>query len=458
MMRKIAFRLTVLCALHLCWQVHTHLSADDWPQFLGPHSDGTSAETGLIDGWGKGGPRLLWKKEIGPGYSAPSIRKGKLVLHHRRGKEEVIECLDPETGTAIWNHKYPSDFVDPYGYNNGPRCSPLLTEDHCFTFGAEGKLVCLDLKTGSKIWERDTAKDWKIPQAFFGVGSTPILESNLLIVMVGGQPNSGVVAFSPRTGETVWESVGKRNWQGKPMIGWPGELQVDWRDYEKQASYATPVVATLHGKRRVLCLMRQGLVALDPSSGAVDDSFWFRSRLNDSVNASNPVVFDNRIFISGAYYKCGSVYLDVDPATRRFKEIWRTLDIETHWMTPILHKGVLYAFSGRNEPDARFRCFDLATGKLKWDRDESWVKRSDEPPQTFGRGSIILADNKLIVLGEAGMLGMFKPNPSAPEELCRFQSPLLRYPCWAGPILSNKRLYLRSEDILVCYDFSKPPK
>ncbi len=440
------------------WGPRNLVTADDWPQFLGPKSDGTSAETGLIDSWGPAGPRLLWKKDVGPGYAAPSVLGGNLVLHHRKSNEELVECLNAATGASKWTHQYPSAFVDPFGYNNGPRCTPLLTDDRSYTFGAEGKLVCLELKTGSKIWERDTAKDWKIPQAFFGVGSTPILESGLLIVMIGGQPNSGVVAFSPKTGETVWESVGKDNWHGKPLRGWPGDLAVEWRDYEKQASYATPVAATIQGKRRVLCLMRQGLVSLDPVSGKVDDSFWFRSRLNDSVNASNPVVFDNHIFISDAYYKCGSVFLDVDPSTRQFKELWRSLDIETHWMTPVLHNGAIYAFSGRNEPDARFRCFDLRSAKLKWDRDESWVKRSDAPPSTYGRGSIILADNKLIVLGEAGMLGLFKPNPNVPEEICRFQSPFLHFPCWAAPVLSNKRLFLRSEDKLVCYDFGKPSR
>ena len=95
------------------------------------------------------------------------------------------------------------------------------------------------------VWQRDTAADWNVPQAFFGVGSSPVLEGGLLLVMVGGQPNSGLVAFDAANGKTVWESVGERNWQGQPMRGWQGEPAVKWETSEKQASYSTPVAATI---------------------------------------------------------------------------------------------------------------------------------------------------------------------------------------------------------------------
>ena len=170
-------------------------TAADWPQFLGPTANGISTETGLLDRWPTNGPPLLWEKVVGTGYSAPSVRGNLLVLHHRFRDDEIVEAFDADTGKNRWRYAYPSGFQDPYGYNNGPRCAPLLSSNLCYTFGAEGKLLCLELATGKKVWERDTGKDWNVPDAFFGVGSTPILEGELLIVMVGGQPNSGVVAF-----------------------------------------------------------------------------------------------------------------------------------------------------------------------------------------------------------------------------------------------------------------------
>ncbi len=428
---------------------------EDWPQLLGPRANGISGERGLLDKWGADGPQIVWSKEVGTGYSAPSVRGERLVLHHRVGGEEVVECLEAATGKTQWRHTYPSAFVDPYGYNNGPRCTPLLTTNRCYTFGAEGKLLCLELQTGKLIWQRDTDEDWQVPPAFFGVGSSPILEGNLLLVMVGGQPNSGLVAFDPATGKTVWESVGEKNWQGVPMTGWPGERTVEWQRWEKQASYATPVAATVNGRRQVFCLMRQGLVSLNPTNGMVHANLWFRARVNDSVNASNPIVVDDHVFISAAYYKVGSVFLRVKPEGQGFEEVWRSTVLENHWMTPILHDGFLYAFSGRNEPDARFRCVELRTGRLTWDRDESWPPHSTPQPKVFGRGSCILADGKLIALGEGGLLGLFKVNPKDPEEICRWQVPQLHHPCWAAPVLSRKRLYLRSEDRLVCLNLAK---
>lgn len=430
-------------------------AGEDWPQFLGPTGKGISSETGLMNGWPAEGPPMVWSKSVGTGYSAPSIQNGRLVLHHRPKDDEVVECFDSQTGASIWRYSYPSQFVDPYGYNSGPRCTPLLNGDRCYTFGAEGKLLCLELSTGKLIWERDTSKEWHVPEAFFGVGSTPILESGLLLVMLGAQPNSGVVAFDPETGKTVWESVGKENWDGVPKRGWPGEPPMRWRSSEKQASYATPVAGNIHGQRLVFCLMRQGLVALEPRSGDIRFSYWFQSRINESVNASNPVLVGDQIFISAAYYGIGSRLLKVLPSLDAVEEVWSDAVLELHWMTPIYHEGYLYAFSGRNEPDARFRCVELQSGKLMWDRDEGWRAYSRTPKLTYGRGSCILADGKLIVLGETGLFGMFELNAREPVELARHKVASLQYPCWTAPVLARKRVYLRSENTLVCYDLAE---
>ena len=332
-------------------------------QFLGPTADGVSTETGLIDAFPKGGPKPLFAKRIGTGYAAPSIRDGKAVVFHRASKlykveegdnfetvvkyvnaelaalkanerltveglqkslkdttrrvprgyiplpeavakhldVEVIDCLDAKTGNLIWRHAYPTGYEDPYGYNNGPRCAPLITKDRIYTYGAEGVLICLDFATGKQLWRRDTHKDFTVIPNFFGVGSTPVLEDGLLLTMVGGQPNSGMVAFDAKTGKTVWTSTGKQTWDGTAKISWPGEPRMIWRGQEKMASYASPVLATVHGKRVAFCLMRQGLVALDPKTGKEYFKRWFRARVNESVNASNPVVIGDQVFCSSAY-------------------------------------------------------------------------------------------------------------------------------------------------------------
>ena len=453
--------------------------AEDWPRFLGPRGDNTSTETGLLEAFPTNGVPLVWEQKIGTGYSAPSVMGGQLVLHHRLGNEEIVQSFDAATGKPGWRYAYPSSYTDPYGYNNGPRCSPLLVSNRCYTLGAEGKLLCLDRGNGKLIWQRDTGKDWNVPEAFFGVGGTPLLEDNKLIVMVGGQTNAGVVALNPETGKTLWENVGQKNWSGVTTIGWRAEKPYEWTGVEKQASYSTPVAATIHGRRHLFCLMRQGLVSLNPTNGEVNFSRWFQSFANDSVNAMVPVVQDDLVLISAAYYRVGAVLLRVKPDGKSYDEVWRIpqhpMDardrdtmtgtwkqpvLEIHWNTPVLHNGFLYAFSGRNEPDATWRCVEYKTGKLKWSRDERWPGHpppgSHAQPPVFGRGSAILADGKLIALGEGGLLGLFKPNPERLEEVSRWQVPSLAFPCWAAPVLSQKKLFLRSEDHLVCLNLGRP--
>lgn len=427
--------------------------ADDWPQFLGINRDGKSNEKGILTSWPESGPKRIWDFDCGTGYSAPSVIGDKIVLHHRVGDHEIVRCMNVQNGEKVWEYKYPSKFIDPYGYNNGPRCTPILTEDFCYTFGAEGMLLCLDIRTGKPIWQNQTQNKWKVPEAFFGVGSTPLLDGETLFVMVGGQPNSGMIAFNSKSGDIIWESVGKNNWEGQPLIGWPGKRKYKWKGYEKVASYSSPVVADIHGKKVLFAFMRQGLVGINPKNGQVHFSSWFQSRVPESVNAINPIVRDNQVFISSCYYRQGSVVINLDEQINVDSELWRGLGLEVHFTTPILHEGNLYAFSGRNPSNASFRCVDWDSGKIRWQRDES-LNPYDKTTQNFGRGSAILVDGHFIVLGETGNLALFKASPEKPLELHKLKIKGMDYPSWTAPIISNKKLYLRSEKKLICLDIS----
>lgn len=443
-------------------------SGHDWPVFLGPHGTGVSDETGLMDEWPATGPQVIWEKRIGKGYSSPSIIDGRVVVHHRQRDLDIVECLNFEGGAPIWKYEYETDFADPYGYNNGPRCSPLLTKNRCYTFGAQGRLVCLDLDTGKPVWECDTPKKWKVPNHFFGAGCTPILEGNLLIVLVGGQPNSGVVAFNAETGETVWESVGEKTWDGAEtdLNGKP----YTWTGEEMVVSYSSPIVATINGSKHLLCLVRQGLVSLDPENGNVRFKYWFRSRINDSVNAARPVVVDDMVFLSAAY-ETGAALLRIHPDNQNFDVVWRNKrGMSTHWSTPIYQNGCLYGFSGRHEGEATLQCVDLKTGTLEWETNGysgpvtdlrsgangEIVDAAGKPATFFGRGSKIAVDDKFVMLGERGILVLAKLSREKYEELGRAIYPQIHYPAWAAPVISHGRLFLRSEDHLLCLDIAKP--
>lgn len=457
-------RLLCLASL-LCW-LPTDCAAEDWPAFLGPRGTGESGETGLLLDWKKQQPQLVWKQAIGTGYSAPSIIGDRLVLHHREEDQEVISCRHVDDGRELWKQSYPSSFTDPYGYNNGPRCSPVLTSDRCYTLGAEGMLMCVSLQDGSILWKHDLQQEFQLPEWFFGMGCSPLLDGERLIVLVGGQPNSGVVAFNAQDGSVLWQAVGQQTWDGAATDD-PDEKYA-WEGNEMIVSYASPIIATIHGRRHLLCLMRQGLVSLDPVTGAENFHYWFRSRVHESVNAAVPVVVDDRILLTAAY-EVGSALLQVEPSGTAVRELWRIKEnLQAHWSTPVHVAGFVYGFSGRHENEGELRCIRLADGAVVWKtdglignprdlaRDRSTGRIINRltgetvPYPYFGRGSLIRTGDHLIVLGERGTLSVVSVNPQEFVEHGRTSFDEIHYPAWAAPVLSNGRLYLRSEDWLIC--------
>ena len=325
----------------------------DWTAFLGPTHNAVSTETRLSR---KSPPSLVWEFTKGTGYGSPAIAGERLVFLHRLRGEEIVECLHAETGATQWQFRYPTDFEDRYGYNNGPRSSPVIDGGRAYTVGAQGQLHCLDLEAGRVIWKRDLDKEYRVPQDFFGRSSTPLIEGPHLIVSVGAPGGPCVVGFDKTTGREVWRA-------GK-----------EWG-----AGYASPIPAVVHGQRRVFVFAggesnppAGGLMSIDPANGRVDFSFPWRSRSYESVNASCPVVFDNKVFIS-ASYRAGGALLEIRPDFTH-RVLWTTQEFGLHFNTPIYKDGYLYGFDGRNEPDASLACVDASSGKVVWRKAPEWAE------------------------------------------------------------------------------------
>ncbi len=417
----------------------TRKAGTDWPKFLGPTGDSLSTEKGIIAPWPEQGLRIVWQMRTGSGYGMPSISRGRLFLFDRHGDQARLTCMNAEMGASLWKFEYPTHFKDPYGYSNGPRCCPVVDGERVYTFGAEGMLHCLRVTDGKLLWKLDTVAAFDVVPNFFGVGSTPVVEGDLLIAQIGGSPKgsdpdnplalkgngSGVVAFDKYTGK------------------------VRYRITDELASYASPVLATINGRRWCFVLARGGLVAFEPSTGKVDFQFPWRAPSLESVNASNPVVVGDRVFISETYGP-GSALLKVRPGG--YEVVWSDADkrkksMQCHWMTPIYHDGYLYGSSGRHTPNAELRCIELASGKVMWTRPR------------LTRCSLLLVDGHFLCQSEQGPLLLFKANPQRFEPVSLIEvhepgqkEPLLEYPCWAAPILSHGLLYLRGHERLVCLE------
>jgi outer membrane protein assembly factor BamB len=417
----------------------------DWTSFLGPAHNATSIETKLNR---KLPPPLIWAFTKGAGYASPAIAGDRLVFLHRLGDEEIVECLHAETGATSWQFRYHTDFEDRYGYNNGPRSSPVIEAARVYSAGAQGQLHCLDLKTGRLIWKRDLAREYRVPQDFFGTASTPLIEGQLLIVNVGAPGGPSVVGFDKATGREAWRAG------------------TEWGP-----SYASPIPATIHGKRRVFVFAggessppSGGLMSIDPSNGRVDFAFPWRSRSYESVNASCPVVFDNKVFIS-ASYRTGGALLEIRPDFSH-RVAWTTGEFGLHFNTAVHKDGYLYGFDGRNEPDASLACVEAASGKVVWRETPEWTetievrgRRQQQPVGTF-RGSLLAVDGHFLCLGELGHLLWMDLAPNGYKEVSRGWLFAARE-SWTLPVLSHGLLYVvqNARDFLtgapprlLCYD------
>ena len=458
--------------------------AGDWPAFLGPAGTGATDEPGLAPAVPDAAAALAWTAEVGEGYSAPAVVSapgGDAVLTHRRvGRAEVLARRDAATGEVVWEAAAPTAFRDPYGYNGGPRASPLVVQNgdgggRVYTLGAAGRAACSDLETGEELWSRDFRTELEIPRWFFGVGGSPVLfegeDRDLIVFAPGGQPDAGIVAVDPATGGTAWSAVGRSTWDGAET----GRGAYEWTGEEQVVSYSTPAVAMLRGEPHLLCLVRQGLVSLDPRTGAERFHDWFRSRKYESVNAARPVVVGDRILLCAAY-ELGSVLLEVNAAGDGVTEVWRKPRLlGCHWGTPTVHEGLIYGFAGRHETEGELQCVDLATGELKWKTDGraaagpvtfdraggTYRNAAGEPVPwpDFGRGSCVLAPNAgdggtLYILGERGTLFCAKPSGDRYEERSRTTVPGVGYPAWPAPVVAGGRLFLADDETLTVLELT----
>jgi outer membrane protein assembly factor BamB len=394
----------------------------DWPRIFGPAGDATLPPQPLA--WPAPGQpwEVAWTLPLGEGYSGPSIRDGKILLYQRIDDQEVLDCLDLATRQRLWRHTHPTQYVDQYGYNNGPRATPVIDGSLVYALGAEGKLHAINWADGQTRWTRWLNRDYRVPQDFFGVAGSPVVAGSQIVVGVGGK-GAGVIGLDTLTGETKWQCS------------------------DDGPSYATPVVATIHGRSFAFAFTKEGLVGVDREQGKLLWSIPFRSRLYESVNASTPLVIGDIVFVS-ATYGTGSLAIRVQP-DGQFEELWRSArSMDSHFSNLIHVDGTVYGFAGRHESDAELRAIELATGKVHW-----------SVPSLLGRGSMLKVGSQFILWGERGHLLVRELRPDSPPELPdspRSTRPLLSYPCWTPPALAGGFLYLRNEEKIIAIDLRPP--
>ncbi len=406
-------------ALLFAVQLSTWTQAADWPQFLGPTRNGVTEEPNLAVEWSSNGPPVVWRKTVGHGFSGPVVAEGRVILFQRVNDEETVDCLEATTGKLLWHFAYVTTYQDEFGFDDGPRATPTISGHLIYTFGAQGKLHCLDFDRGKPIWSVDAQKEFQSPSGFFGLACSPLVEGDTVLLNIGGRNGAGIVAFDKHNGKLLWKVS------------------------DDEASYSSPVAASLEGRRYVLFLTRDGLVATDPAGGAIQFQYPWHSRNRMSVNAATPLVLGDTIFLS-ACYGTGAVLLRCHE--HQLEKIWSGDDLlSTHYATSVEHNGFLYGIHGRADPGysprPKLRCVDLTARKVCWETD------------AVGAATLTRVGDRLLILTEKGELVVADATPKSFQMRCRAQ--ILSSQVRAFPAVADGCFYARSEKEFVCLNLTK---
>jgi outer membrane protein assembly factor BamB len=413
----------------------------DWPSFLGPHRDGKSGETGFRFDWSHQPPKRVWSQRIGEGYGIGSLADGRYLHFDRRRDEARLRAFHAETGVLLWEFTYPSRYRDMYGFDGGPRSSPVIDGQRVYVHGVEGMLHCLNATNGQVLWKIDTGGRFGVVQNFFGVGSSPLIHEDLLIVMIGGSP--------PESRDVPQGRLAEVRPNGSAIVAFDkNHGDIRYQTIDDLASYASPVLAELDGKLAGLAFCRSGLHLFDPASGKAGPFFPWRARKYESVNASTPVVVDSQVLITESYGPGGAL---LRYRQQQWETVWsdqggRDPALACHWNTPVAVDGYVYASSGEKRSTASLRCIRLADGQVMW-----------QVPG-LSRSSLTYLDGQLICLTEEGRLFHFPPDPAG----FRIKGEIpaghlsLVYPCWAAAVVSHGYLYVRDQSNIHCLDLRNP--
>ncbi len=380
--------------------------ADDWPQYRGTSRDGRSAEK-ISQAWPAGGPKVLWRKALGTGYSGIAVVAGKAYTLFGSGGDEVLAAYEAATGKELWRVRLDRDRNDEMG--SGPRSTPTVDGDLVFALGASGKLYAVDAKTGAQKWRKDLVTEFEARVPQWGISTVPIVEGDLLLVDVGGRRNCSLVAFEKATGKVRWT------------------VETD------KPGYSTPIALTFEGVRQALFFTGSSLVSVAPATGQV---YWrVPWETSYDVNAAAPVfIAPDKVFISSSYDKGAQVLrMKKEGAGVAVEQLWRSRVMKNHFNSSVLVDGVLYGFD-----DATLKAIDAVTG------EERWKARG------YGKGSLLWADGHLLVLSDQGELGLVEATPQAFREKVRVA--VVKGKTWTMPTLAEGRLYVRTEAELVVLD------
>ena len=386
-----------------------------WTQWGGPYRNFHTEASGLKDTWPASGPRVMWKRSLGEGYSSPAVENGVLYTMYGKPREEVVLAANADTGQTLWEHATPMTFDSDAGreLGNGPYATPLLVGDRIFTTGVAGRLQCLDKKTGKVVWTQQLWTDHQGSRMMYGYAASPTAFRDTVIVPVGGR-GKALMAFQQADGKVAW---------GKNDFG---------------NVYSTPLLINVGGLEQLAALLDGAIVAVNPHNGDLQWQVPFKA--DYAIAISTPVWGpDNLLFVSSEYGG-GAKVIELQRTGQQTKatELWSSNRLRLHHGNAIRIGDAIYFSSGGKGSQAILSAIDVRSGKIHWQ------ERSIE------KATFVWADEKLITLDQDGNFMIAHPSPQGFKIAAK--ASLLTHLSWTPPVLVGTRVYLRDRRSLMAVD------
>ncbi len=401
-MCKRAFASGLVMAVVFMALLTARLAAEDWPQWRGPNRLAIWAEDGIVDRFPEGGLQVTWRVPVKGGFSGPVVADGRVFVidfeflpgtRVADGTERLL-ALDEETGDVLWTHTWETTYRNlMLSYATGPRGSPTVDSNRVYVAGAAGRMLCLDTATGEVIWEIDSVAEYDTSVPVFGVSSSPLVDGDHVIFIVGGEPDALVAAFDKSTGEELWRSI----------------------DVVSEMGYAQPLIIEVGGVRQLIVYHPTAVSSLDPDSGEV---YWEQPfEVTGGLTISTPVHSESSLFVSSFYDGSMMLRLNSDrPAasvewTRSGKsELPDDTDaLHSIITTPIIRGGYVYGVDSYGE----LRALDARTGDRLWTSDQMTAQAR------WGTAFMVRHGDRYFVNNDEGFLMIARFTPQGYEELDR---------------------------------------
>jgi outer membrane protein assembly factor BamB len=385
----------------------------DWTNWRGPDFEGKSLTKVIQTDWSNGLKKLwdvnyLCQDNATASWAAPVIQGNRLIVPGRDEKNDLVFCINSETGELIWEGKYEAEAGTSHG--PGSRATPFINENRVYTFGRSGDLVCWKLDDGELLW-RTNIKDDGGSEPQWGFSTTPLVFDDKVIVQGGGK--ALVVAYDKLTGDLLWKSM------------------------EGEAGYAAAITMNIENEVKLLIYHGTGLSCLNPSDGKL---LWTVPWETDyAVNATTPIVSNDIVYHTSGY-KMGCEALKVTKSG--YSVLWKNNHMEAQHSDPILVDGYIYGYSGESSRNnGQFKCIELSTGQEMWSTDK------------IGQGTTTFADGYLICLDIKGTLFLVRPDPEGFKKVGEIKSAMedVKNPAWTVPVVANDKIYMRYLQRLICY-------